>query len=66
MVRYAVVPNNEILALWGLYGLVYTAIGVAHAMQGPRRKWRPRIVLLSPPGVLSAAQIRAIRSAMSN
>ncbi len=47
VVRYSVSPNNELLAMWGLYGLVYTAIGVAHAMQGPRRKWKPRIVLLS-------------------
>jgi hypothetical protein len=47
IVRSAVVPNNELLAMWGLYGLVYTAIGVAHAMQGPRRKWKPRIALLT-------------------
>lgn len=47
VIRYAVAPNNEILALWGLYGLLYTAIGVAHALQGPRRKWRPRILLLT-------------------
>ncbi len=47
VVRFAVTPNNEVLAMWGLYGLIYTAIGVAHAMQGPRRKWRPRIVLLT-------------------
>ena len=47
VVRYAVVPNNEVLAMWGLYGLVYTAIGVAHAMHGPRRKWKPRILLLT-------------------
>jgi len=46
VVGYSVVPNNEILAMWGLYGLIYTAIGVAHAMQGPQRRWRPRIVLL--------------------
>jgi hypothetical protein len=31
--------------MWGLYGLVYAAIGVAHALQGPRRKWKPRIGL---------------------
>ena len=43
----AVEPNNDLLAAWGLYGLVYAAIGVAHAMQGPRRKWRPRIALLT-------------------
>jgi hypothetical protein len=47
VVRYSIVPNNEVLAMWGLYGLIYTAIGVAHAMQGPRRKWKPRIALLT-------------------
>jgi hypothetical protein len=45
VIRYAVMPNNEVLAMWGLYGLVYAAMGVAHAMQGPRRKWKPRITL---------------------
>ncbi len=47
IVRAAVHPNNEVLAMWGLYGLAYTGMGVAHAMQGPRRKWRPRIALLT-------------------
>ena len=47
IVRASVHPNNDVLAMWGLYGLVYTAIGVAHALQGPRHKWRPRIALLS-------------------
>jgi hypothetical protein len=47
IIRFSVVPNNDVLAMWGLYGLVYTAIGVAHAMQGPQRKWRPRIGLLT-------------------
>ena len=46
VVRFAVVPNNDVLAMWGLYGLIYAAIGVAHALQGPRRKWKPRIGLL--------------------
>lgn len=60
IVRYAVTPNNEVLAMWGLYGLVYTAIGVAHAMQGPRRKWRPRIVLLTAAlGLTAAAHLLA-------
>ncbi len=45
VVRFAVMPNNDVLAMWGLYGLVYAAIGVAHALQGPRRKWKPRIGL---------------------
>ncbi len=60
VVRYAVTPNNEVLAMWGLYGLVYTAIGVAHAMQGPRRKWRPRIALLTAAlGLTAAAHLLA-------
>ena len=45
VLRFAVVPNNDVLAMWGLYGLIYAAIGVAHALQGPRRKWKPRIAL---------------------
>jgi hypothetical protein len=60
VVRFAVVPNNEVLAMWGLYGLVYTAIGVAHAMQGRRRRWRPRIVLLTVAlGLTAAAHLLA-------
>lgn len=60
IVRYAVTPNNEVLAMWGLYGLVYTAMGVAHAMQGPRRRWRPRIALLTVAlGLTAAAHLLA-------
>jgi hypothetical protein len=60
VVRLAVTPNNDLLAMWGLYGLVYTAIGVAHAMQGPRRKWRPRIALLTVAlGLTAAAHVFA-------
>ena len=60
VVRMAVTPNNDVLAMWGLYGLVYTAIGVAHAMQGPKRKWRPRIALLTVAlGLTAAAHLLA-------
>ncbi len=60
IVGYATTPNNEILALWGLYGLVYTAIGVAHALQGPQRKWKPRILLLTVAlGLTAAAHLLA-------
>jgi hypothetical protein len=45
--KACVVPNPDILAALGIYGGVYTCIGVAHAMQGPKRKWRPRLVLLT-------------------
>ncbi|SNS27946.1 hypothetical protein SAMN05421770_101317 [Granulicella rosea] len=55
IVRYAVAPNNEMLAMWGLYGVVYTGMGVAHAMAGPRRRWRPRILLLTLALGLTAA-----------
>jgi hypothetical protein len=55
VVRFSVTPNNDVLAMWGLYGLVYTAMGVAHAMQGPRRKWKPRIALLTVAMGLTAA-----------
>jgi hypothetical protein len=60
ILHFAISPNNEILAAWGLYGAIYTAMGVAHAMQGPRRKWRPRIVLLTIAlGLAAAAHLLA-------
>jgi hypothetical protein len=48
-------PNNEILAAFGLFASLYTAMGVAHAMQGPPRKWRSRIVLLTLTLAVTAA-----------
>ena len=60
ILRFATTPNNDLLAAWGLYGLVYTAMGVAHAMQSPRRKWRPRIMLLTLAlGLTAAAHLLA-------
>ena len=60
VITSAVTPNNDILAMWGLFGLVYTAIGVAHAMHGPPRKWRPRILLLTAAlGLTAAAHLLA-------
>lgn len=47
ILRVAVTPNNEILAAWGLFGVIYTAIGLAHTMQGPVRRWPPRMALLA-------------------
>jgi hypothetical protein len=50
-----------VLASLGVYGSVYTCIGVAHAMLGPRQRWRPRIVLLTVIlGVAAAAHIVAL------
>jgi hypothetical protein len=61
VLRACVAPNAEMLAALGVYGGVYTCIGVAHAMQGPRRKWRPRIVLLTAAfGLAAAAHIAAL------
>ena len=60
VVEYAVRPNNEVLAMWGLYGLVYTGMGVSHAFQGPRNKWKPRIILLTIAlGLTAAAHLLA-------
>jgi len=47
VLRASAAPNDGILAMLSVYGCVYTCIGVAHAMQGPRRKWKPRIVMLA-------------------
>jgi hypothetical protein len=61
ILKACVAPNAEILAALGVYGGVYTCIGVAHAMQGPRRKWRPRIVLLTAAfGMAAASHIAAL------
>ena len=55
ILKACVSPNPDIFAALGVYGGVYTCIGVAHAMQGPRRKWRPRIVLLTALFAIAAA-----------
>ena len=60
VVHAATRPNNDVLAMWGLYGLLYTYIGVAHALQGPKRKWKPRILLLTAAlGLTAAAHLLA-------
>ncbi|HVN94400.1 MAG TPA: hypothetical protein VMT38_11920 [Terracidiphilus sp.] len=61
VLKACVAPNSEVLAALGVFGGAYTCIGVAHAMQGPHRKWRPRIVLLIVIfGVAAAAHIAAL------
>lgn len=60
VIAAATYPNNEIWAALGVFAAVYTAIGVSHAMQGPRKKWRPRIVLLTVVlGFTAAAHVSA-------
>lgn len=36
----------EIILAWSAFGMVYTAIGVAHTLYAPPRKWVPRVVIL--------------------
>ena len=61
VLRACVAPNPEVLAALGVYGGVYTCIGVAHAMLGPIRKWRPRSVLLTAAfGLAAASHIAAL------
>ena len=61
VLKACVAPNAEVLAALGVYGGVYTCIGVAHAMQGPRRKWRPRILLLTAAfGLAATAHFAAL------
>ena len=55
ILKACVSPSPDILAALGVYGGIYTCIGVAHAMQGPRRKWRPRIILLTVLLAIAAA-----------
>ena len=61
VLRACVAPNPEVLAALGVYGGVYTCIGVAHSMQGPRRKGWLRIVLLTAAfGLAAASHIAAL------
>jgi len=61
VLKACVTTSPEVWAALGVYGGVYTCIGVAHAMLGPRRKWRPRIVLLTVIlGTAAAAHIVAL------
>lgn len=58
-------PNAEITTALGIFAALYTAIGVAHAMQGPRRKWRPRILLLAAGfGLVAASHSAALLLAL--
>jgi hypothetical protein len=61
ILKACVAPDPEVLAALAVFGGVYTCIGVAHAMQGPRRKWRTRIILLTVIfGVAASSHIVAL------
>ena len=46
MVKISSNIGPEIILAWSSLGLIYTAIGVAHTLYAPPRKWVPRIVIL--------------------
>lgn len=43
------------MASLGVFGITYTGVGVAHALQGPRRKWPPRIAMMSALATFTGA-----------
>jgi hypothetical protein len=46
MVMIAGNVGPEIILAWSGFGMIYTAIGVAHTLYAPAKKWLPRIVIL--------------------
>ncbi len=48
-------PGPALVAALGLFAMLYTAVGVAHAMQGPGRKRPPRIALMAALTAFTAA-----------
>src|SRR5258708_6866303 len=46
MVKISSNIGPEIILAWSGLGMVYTAIGVAHTLYAPPRKWAPRIGIL--------------------
>lgn len=61
LVRLLVLRDlSTLCAALGLFAMVYTAVGVAHALDGPRRKWPRRIALMSAlVGFTGLAQLSA-------
>ena len=46
MVNFSSNIGPEIILAWSIFGLIYTAIGMAHTIYAPPRKWIPRIAIL--------------------
>ena len=60
VIGFSSMVSAEIIAAWGLFGIVYTAIGVGHTLYSPPRRWLPRIVLLGLAfGFTAAAHLGA-------
>ncbi len=60
MVLYSATARSDILVAWGTFGIIFTAIGVAHTLYAPARMWRVRIVILGVAlGLTAAANLLA-------
>jgi hypothetical protein len=46
MVMASATIGPEIILAWSIFGMVYTAIGVAHTLYAPPQKWIPRVAIL--------------------
>ncbi|MBZ5508122.1 MAG: glycosyltransferase family 39 protein [Acidobacteriia bacterium] len=46
MIKISSNIGPEIILAWSSLGLIYTAIGVAHTLYAPPKKWAPRIAIL--------------------
>ncbi len=49
--------SPDIIAAWGFFGAIYTAIGIGHTLLAPLREWRFRILLLGTALGLTAAAV---------
>jgi hypothetical protein len=48
--------RSDIFVAWGIFGLIFTAIGVAHTLYAPARMWKVRIIILGASlGITAAA-----------
>ena len=55
MVLYSSRIRSEIFVAWGVFGLIFTAIGVAHTLYAPPRMWKVRILILGAALCITAA-----------
>lgn len=52
--------RSDIFVAWGVFGLIFTAIGVAHTLYAPPRMWKVRILILGAAlGITAAANFVA-------
>ena len=52
--------RSEVLVAWGIFGVIFTAIGVAHTLYAPARMWKMRILILGAAlGITAAANLVA-------